>query len=353
MIKGRGSQKALSNPFSQHSYQVDPNYLEHLSKEEENPFGDEKTNFTFVRAKSIINPVKSPDIGHAWSLNPYQGCEHGCSYCYARNSHTYWSLEAGLDFERQILVKENAVELLQKEFQKKTWQGEPIMLSGNTDCYQPVERKLGLTRKILEVFLHYGNPVGIISKNALMERDMDLLEALHQKQLLKVAISLNSLDENLRRKMEPRTASVTKRLKLIRTLSEKNIPCSVMIAPIIPGLNSHEIWSISEAVAEAGAYNISHTILRLNGQLAEVFLPWLESHYPERAKKVIKLVKSCHGGELNDSVFGRRMRGEGQLAQQIQQQINLARKKFFPNPPKFKYDRSHFHRPVPGQYRLL
>ncbi len=352
MIKGRGSQTHIHNPFSSQEYHQDPEYLEHLKQDGENPFSDQKTSFTLVQAKSLVNEVKSPDIGHRWSLNPYQGCEHGCSYCYARNSHSYWSMNAGLDFERKILVKENAVALLHQHLNKKNWQGEPIMLSGNTDCYQPLEAKLGLTRKLLQVFLEYGNPVGIITKNALLKRDFDLLKPLAEKGLVQVAISLNSLDEKLRQKMEPRTASVKQRLKLISSLRELGVPTMVMIAPIIPGLNSHEVMAISKVAAQAGAYTIGHTLLRLNGQLVEIFKPWLQEHYPDRSDKVLNLVKECHGGKLNDSQFGRRMKGSGNVAKQIKQSINLAKKKHFPKARKIDYDRSHFKAIPKGQYSL-
>ena len=353
MIKGRGSSNNPQNPFSKDQYQEDPEFLEHQQSIGEDPQADQKTTYTLVDAKSIVNPVHSPDIGHKWSLNPYQGCEHGCSYCYARNSHTYWSMNAGLDFERKIMVKQNAPVLLRKHFDKKSWQGEAIMLSGNTDCYQPLERRFGITRELLKVFLEYRNPVGIISKNALMERDLDILEEMGKYGLVKVAISLNSLDENLRRKLEPRTASAKKRLQLISKLSERRIPIMVMAAPIIPGLNSHEIFEIAKASAEAGAQDISYIMVRLNGQLQEIFNPWLENHYPDRAEKVRSLIRQTHAGQLNDSQFGRRMKGSGQVAEQIQQSIKLAKKKFFPNPQKVEYNQSLFRRMPGGQYNLF
>lgn len=350
---GRGSLNKVQNPFEKHSYEEELEYKEAQYRAGENPWADQKTQFTAVDAKSIVNPVKSPDIGHNWSLNPYQGCEHGCSYCYARNSHAYWGLDAGLDFERAILVKKNAPQLLSRFLERPSWQAEAIMLSGNTDCYQPIERKLKITRAILEVFLAYRNPVGLITKNSLIERDVDLLKKLAQENLVQVAFSINTLNEDLRRKMEPRTASVKRRLQAVENLSKNGIPVKVMIAPIIPGLNSHEVLPIAKAAATAGAVGINYTLLRLNGQLPDIFLPWLKEHFPNHYQKVTEAVSSLHGGNLNDSQFGRRMRGDGNWASQIKQQIELARKRHFADSPQFKYNTQAFRHLKKGQYGLF
>jgi len=351
--RGRGSQDKVHNPFESREYIEDPEYQEWQHQNGENPWADEATQYTEVNAKSIVNAVLSPDLGHKWSLNPYQGCEHGCSYCYARNTHTYWALDAGLDFERQILVKRNAADLLARHFEKGSWQPEAIMLSGNTDCYQPLERKLEITRSLLKVFLEYRNPVGIVTKNTLIERDLDLIIELNKLNLVHVAFSLNSLNEDLRRKMEPRTATAKRRLALIKKLSDLGIPVQVLIAPIIPGLNSHEVLSIAEKVAAAGARNISYTILRLNGQVKDVFLSWLEKHYPDRYQKVYNLVAASHDGQLNDSKFGRRMHGHGEMAEQIKQSILLARKRYFAGREIIDYNYQAFRRMRKGQYRLF
>lgn len=351
--QGRGSTHRVDNPFENQTYRPENEYLNWQLANGENPLADEATQWISVEAKSIVNAVHSPDIGHKWSLNPYQGCEHGCSYCYARNSHSYWAMDAGLDFERKILVKENAAALLAKQFEKKSWQAAPIMLSGNTDCYQPLERQLRISRQCLEVFLAYGNPVGIITKNALIERDVDILKKLAQKKLLQVAFSINTLNEDLRRQMEPRTASIKKRLAAVRNLSESGIPVKVMIAPIIPGLNSHEVLAIAKEAHEAGAIDINYTMLRLNGQLTELFKSWLQSCYPDRLAKVLKLVAETHGGNLNDSQFGRRMHGNGAIAEQVKQSVALARRKYFKNRAEHHYDLSQFQRIQKGQFRLF
>lgn len=352
-INGRGSQFKIHNPFEQKSYQPDTEYQEYQVKNGEDPQTDTRTNWTKVEAKSIVNPVHSPDIGHKWSLNPYQGCEHGCSYCYARNSHTYWGLDAALDFERQILVKTNAASLLRRHFEKKSWRVAPIMLSGNTDCYQPLEKRFELSRQLLKVFWEYRNPVGIITKNALINRDLDILRDLASEDLVQVALSINSLNEDLRRRMEPRTASVKRRFQTMERLSSAGIPVKLMIAPIIPGLNSHEVFAIAERAAAAGAVDLHYTMLRLNGQLPEVFLPWLQAHFPHRYQKVINLVSASHNRQLNDSEFGRRMKGSGELAEQVKQSIQLARRRFFKDKKKPSYNLQAFRAMQKGQYRLF
>ncbi len=351
--KGRASIRKVQNPFEINQYEKEDEFLEWQHQNGEDPLADSKTKWTEVQAKSIVNPVLSPDLNFDWSLNPYQGCEHGCSYCYARNSHYYWALDAAVDFERHILVKPNAPELLIQHLEKKSWKPAPIMLSGNTDCYQPLERKFKITRRLLEVFLEYRNPVGIITKNALIERDLDILQKLAEHKLVQVAFSINTLDEQLRRFMEPRTASSKKRLKAVKDLSDAGIPVSVMIAPIIPGLNSHEILPLAEKSSEAGALAINYTILRLNGQLRDIFLPWLLEHYPDRYDKVVNLVSDLHDGQLNDSVYGRRMRGQGQIAEQVSQSIKLARRKYYSDRKVPEFNLNAFRPMRNGQYRLF
>ena len=329
-IKGRGAQKRVANRFFEHSHELRDDFLNYCEKE-----GDEaennKTLYLDTFPKTIVNKVDSPDVGMGYSLNPYQGCEHGCVYCYARNSHEYWGYGAGLDFESRILVKRNAAELLEQKLKSKNWKAVPIVLSGNTDCYQPIEKKLEITRSLLQLFLKYKHPVGIITKNALIQRDLDILKELAKDNLIQVNISITSLSEDTRRLLEPRTATIKKRLETVEKLSAEGIPVRVMAAPIIPGINSHEIIPLVKKVAEMGARDVGYTVVRLNGAIAEIFEDWIRKTMPDRAEKVLHQIAECHGGTLNDSQFGRRMRGEGEFAEQIKKQITLARNKFIKN----------------------
>ena len=321
-VKGRGAQFNPNNKFS--AYTED----RHLFDEEELE-KIRNTDYLEVHPKSILNKVTSPDIGPAFSLNPYQGCEHGCVYCYARNTHQYWGYSSGLEFEQKILIKKSAPQLLEAELKKKNWEAIPIMLAGNTDCYQPAEKKFEITRRLLEVLLKYRHPVGLITKNSLILRDLDLLEELNKDDLVHVSISLTTLNEELRQFLEPRTATVANRLKTISILSERGIPVNVMMAPIIPGLTEHEILPLAKKVAEAGARKISYTMVRLNGDVAAIFEDWLRKTYPDRADKVLGKIRECHGGQLSDSRFGVRMSGEGKIAEVIKQQFKLARQQYF------------------------
>ncbi len=350
---GRGAQVNPNNRFARHSYLTEQDYLEFLRLNGEDTSEERKTKFIEVYPKSILNRVDSPDIGRSWSMNPYQGCEHGCIYCYARNSHEYWGYSAGSEFEQNILVKRDAPALLEKALQKRSWVPEPIMLSGNTDCYQPAEKKYGITRKLLEVLLKFKHPVGLITKNALISRDLDLLQALNKEQLVHVSISLTSLDESLRRKMEPRTATAKRRLQTVGVLTQANIPVNIMMAPIIPGLNSHEIMDVAKASSEAGASAFNYTMVRLNGQIAGIFEDWVHTHFPERASKVLNLIRQCHEGKLNDSTFGRRMSGSGVYAQQIKDAVQLARKKYFADAAFPALNTRAFARAPKGQYGLF
>ncbi len=327
-IKGRGAQKNVHNRFFAESQELLDDFLNYCEAEGDQP-DDNRTSFLEVFPKTIVNKVESPDVGMGYSMNIYQGCEHGCIYCYARNSHEYWGYSAGLDFERKILVKKSAPQLLEEKLKSRNWKAHPIVMSGNTDCYQPAERKFELTRKCLEVFLKYRHPVGIITKNALISRDLDLLSELAQDNLVGVNISITSLSEKTRQLLEPRTATIAKRFETVRLLSEKGIPVNVMIAPVIPGINSHEILPIAQAASDAGALSIAYTVVRLNGAIGEIFTDWIRKAMPDRADKVLNQIEACHGGTLNDSRWGERMRGQGELAQMIKSQVVLARKKFF------------------------
>lgn len=325
--KGRGAQVNVSNKFEAFSHKLRADFLNYSALE-----GDEavnsKTTLIDTFPKTIVNKVSSPDVGMDFSLNPYQGCEHGCIYCYARNSHEYWGYSAGVEFEQKILVKQNAAELLERKLSSKNWVATPIVLSGNTDCYQPIEKELGITRTLLKIFNKYKHPVGIITKNALIQRDLDILKELAEDNLVHVNLSITSLDENIRRILEPRTASIAKRLKTVQLLSKNNIPVSVMMAPIIPSINSHEILPLVKEVSERGALNVGYTIVRLNGAIGQIFKDWIEKTMPDRAEKVLHQIENIHGGKLNDSRFGTRMKGEGEFASQVAQQFKIARKKY-------------------------
>ncbi|MEM6895534.1 MAG: PA0069 family radical SAM protein [Bacteroidota bacterium] len=326
--KGRGAQKNPPNRFLENVYEVRDDFLEYCRQEGETP-ENTKTQYIPVFPKTIVNRVDSPDVGMDYSMNPYQGCEHGCIYCYARNSHEFWGYSAGLDFERKILVKKNAPELLEKLLKKKTWQAATIVLSGNTDCYQPAEQKFEITRKCLEIFLKYRHPVGIITKNATILRDLDILRELQANNLVGVNVSVTSLSEKTRRILEPRTASISKRLKTIQTLSRHNIPVNAMLAPMIPGINSHELLSLAKATSAHGAVSFGFTVVRLNGAIGQIFKDWIEKALPSKAEKVLHLIQQCHGGSINNSEFGVRNRGQGQVAQQIHDMARLAKHKYF------------------------
>lgn len=350
--KGRGAQKKVHNKFYELQHIPDPEYLEYCYKEDELAV-DPKTNFQNVFPKTIVNKVTSPDLRMEYSMNPYQGCEHGCVYCYARNSHQYWGYGPGQDFEKQVLVKQNAADLLDKTLKKKTWIPKPIVFSGNTDCYQPIERKLEITRSCLEVMLKHKHPVGIITKNALVLRDLDILKDLAALNLIKVNISITTLSEETRRFLEPRTSTIKQRLKAVKTLSENNIPVAVMMAPIIPGINSHEIFPLVKEVAQAGAWSINYTMVRLNGAIAEIFTDWIEKTMPAKAQKVLNQIAECHGGNLNDSRFGVRMRGDGEIAKQVSQQFKIAKKKYMPNKIWPVLDTSHYLKMKEPQLKLF
>ena len=350
--KGRGAQKNVPNRFLKHVYEARDDFLEHCRVTGEDA-RKVKTEYIPIFPKTIVNKVYSPDVGMLYSMNPYQGCEHGCVYCYARNAHEYWGYSAGLDFEQKILVKKSAPELLESKIKHKNWKAETIVLSGNTDCYQPAEKKFEITRKCLEVFLKYRHPVGMITKNALILRDLDLLKELNSHSLVRVNISVTSLSEKTRRKLEPRTASIEKRLRTIRTLSDNGIPVNAMLAPIIPGINSHELINLAKTVSDHGALSFGFTVVRLNGAIGQIFTDWIHKAMPDKAQKVLHMIQECHGGSLNDSRFGIRNRGEGKIALQIHEMAKLARKRYFRN-KEFPALRKDLHESYKdGQMRLF
>ncbi|MCD0490264.1 PA0069 family radical SAM protein [Pedobacter sp. MC2016-14] len=317
-FKGRGAQFNPNNRFAKNDYLKE--HVEGIDDWEET---DHKTKFIFGQSKSIVNKVESPDVGMAYSLNPYQGCEHGCTYCYARNAHEYWGFSAGMDFEQKIIVKKEAPELFKKFLERKGWNAETISLSGNTDCYQPAERQFKITRQLLEIALAYKQPIGMITKNSLVLRDLDLLQEMAKLNLCMVYVSINSLNEKLRLQMEPRTTTARQRLKVVEELSKAGIPTGVMVAPLVPGLSDHEIPQILKTIAGCGAVSAGYTIVRLNGAIAGIFEDWLRKNFPDRFDKVWHMIQSCHGGKVNDSRFGDRMRGEGNIAQMIRDTFKL------------------------------
>ncbi|OZI09507.1 radical SAM protein [Siphonobacter sp. BAB-5385] len=334
-LKGRGAQLNTANRFLKQRYEEEPSEVLQPSPQ---------TQFIPETPKKIISTFNSPDLPMGKSINPYQGCEHGCIYCYARNSHEYWGYSAGLDFETKIMVKRNAAQLLEEQFRKAAWVPTPIELSGNTDCYQPAERKFELTRSLLKVFAKYRNPVSMITKNALILRDLDVLSELAAHQLVHVYISITTLNEELRQTMEPRTVTAQKRLQVIERLTAAGVPVGVMTAPIIPGLNDHEIPKLIEAAANAGALTAALTVVRLNGAIGELFEDWIRKTFPDRADKVLNQIRDCHGGQLNDSRWNVRMMGQGKIAEHIHQLHRISRQRYMPNRQMPAYDLTQFRR---------
>ena len=338
-FKGRGAQIKTENKFLKGQYVTD-----HIEGLDEPLLETPATQIFIEHPKKVINKVDSRDLGMMYSINPYQGCEHGCIYCYARNTHEYYGFSAGLDFETKIIVKQNAPQVLEQQLMQRNWYAAPIVLSGNTDCYQPQERKFELTRKMLQVMAKYRHPVSLITKNSLITRDIDILKDLASDNLVHVMISVTTLDEDLRRVMEPRTASAIKRLKTIETLANAQVPVGVMNAPIIPGLNHHEIPKIIKAAADHGALTAGMTVVRLNGSIAKIFEDWLRKNFPDRFDKVWNQICSLHGGNVNDSNFGRRMAGDGNIADVIHQLFRSAKKKYLKDRMVPPYDLTKFRK---------
>jgi DNA repair photolyase len=312
-----------------------------------------QTHVTIEKARSIISRNDSPDVGFSQSINPYRGCEHGCIYCYARPSHSYLELSPGLDFETRLFAKTNAAELLREELAKPGYRPSPIALGANTDCYQPIERKHRITRAILEVLAECDHPVTLVTKSALVERDLDLLGPMARKNLVKVFVSIGTLDRELARKLEPRAASPQRRLDILRSLSREKIPCGVMVAALIPALNDKTLEHVLEEAAAAGAAEAAYVIMRLPNELKDLFKEWLAAHYPQRADHVISIVRQMRGGRDNDPNFGTRMTGLGNYAELIEKRFDIACRRHGlnghgagRNPPDL--DCSLFRAPSPG-----
>ena len=329
-VRGRGASVNPTGRFERLSLEVLGEHLDKIAVET-HVFEDGRQVKTEVfrdSSRSILNKIESPDILMGWSINPYRGCEHGCIYCYARPGHEYFGLSSGLDFETKIFAKPDAPDLLRKELAKPSWKGESIMMSGVTDCYQPVESKLEITRGCLEVMAEHRQAVGIITKSRLVLRDLDVLQELHRHRAVHVAVSVTSLDNALASKLEPRATSPSDRLWTIRRLASAGIPTVAMVAPVIPGVNDQEIPAILKAVSDAGACSASYVLLRLPYQVKELFEDWLARHLPDRRERVLSLLRDARGGRLYDAEFGKRMRGEGPYAQQISQAFKVFKQRY-------------------------
>jgi DNA repair photolyase len=320
----RGAAANPPNRFERLQIELDP---EALVDDDGAPLPGPRTVFLRDDSQSVIATNDSPDIPFRASLNPYRGCEHGCAYCYARPTHEYLGFSAGLDFESRIMVKERAPELLRDALSRKSWQPQPLNMSGVTDCYQPVERRLELTRRCLAVLAEFRNPVTVITKNHLVTRDRDHLGALAKHDAALVALSITTLDADLAKVLEPRASPPSRRLAAIEELSAAGIPVMVMMAPVIPGLTDHEMPALLAAAARAGAVTAGYVPLRLPGAVAPLFEAWLERHAPGHRDKVLGRLREMRGGKLNDARFGSRMRGDGFFAEQIRALFEIARRK--------------------------
>ncbi|MET0635999.1 MAG: PA0069 family radical SAM protein [Chitinophagaceae bacterium] len=345
-LQGRGAQINTKNRFLKQE-----TTREHIEGIDDWSEDNIPTQYIEQQSKTIVNKVDSPDVGMAYSMNAYAGCEHGCIYCYARNVHEYWGYSAGLDFERKILVKVNAPQLLRKQLMNPKWEVMPIMLSGNTDCYQPAEQKYRLTRGLLQVCNEFNQPVGILTKNSWIVKDKDVLQELAAKNLVTAMVSITSFNEDLRRVMEPRTTTAEQRLRVIEDLSKAGIKMGVMLGPMIPGLNDHEMQRIMKSASDAGATFTAYTFIRLNGAIKLLFHDWLYKNFPDRADKVWHLIEDSHAGKVNDSRWGLRMRGEGSVAEIIAQQYRTYGRLYNMNENRYKLDTGSFRRP--GQQGTL
>jgi DNA repair photolyase len=344
-LKGRGSAENPANRFEQ---------IEYEPSEEELAEGiSPGTVFYKDTTKSLITYNDSPDVGFNAGINPYRGCEHGCVYCYARPSHEFLGLSLGLDFETKIFVKEDAPELLRKELSSPSYKPETIAISGNTDCYQPAERRFKLTRRCLEVMSEYKNPVGIVTKNHLVTRDIDILKECSEWNGALVAVSITTLDPELKSVMEPRTSEPKLRLRAIEELAREGIPVIVMAAPIIPGLTDHELPNIIRSAADAGAKSAGYIMLRLPYGVSDIFTRWLERYYPDRKEKVLNRIKSVRGGKLNSAEFHSRMKGEGIYARQVKDLFDVACRKAGFDVSKIELSVDHFRRPGGTQLELF
>jgi len=344
-IKGRGTADNPRGRFEK---------LERDRDDDDHVEPHPRTVITLQQARSIISRNDSPDLPFNQSINPYQGCEHGCIYCYARPSHAYLGLSPGLDFETKLFAKENAAELLRKEFLDPGYRCELISLGANTDPYQPAERKQRITRGILEVLWEFRHPVGIVTKGSLIERDLDLLEPMAAEGLVQVFVSIGTLDAEIARTLEPRAAAPYRRVETVRRLSARGVPVGVFVAPVIPFLNDKDMEAVLETVAAAGARNASFTLLRLPWEVKDVFKGWLEQHVPLKAAHIMARIRDMRGGRENDPEFGSRMKGEGQYAELLRARFEMACRRLKLNADKrYRVETGKFRRPPAAQGSLF
>lgn len=344
-LRGRGASDNPQNRF-------EDIYMDYELDEETGQKPSQKTRLYPDDTDNILSTNNSPDIPFDASLNPYRGCEHGCIYCYARPTHEFLGFSAGLDFESRIMVKYDAAEKLRKKLSSKSWLPKTIVMSGVTDSYQPIEKKLQITRSCLKVLAEFRNPVGIITKNYLVTRDIDHLKALAKCNAASVTLSITTLDHDLARIMEPRTSSPDRRLKAIKELSQAGISVGVNVAPIIPGLTDHECVNILEAAKKAGATRAGYTIIRLPYGVKDLFQDWLEQHFPDRKQKVLNKIRDIRDGKLNDSTFGKRFSGEGNFAKQISDLFSVHSKRLGFNRKREPLSTSSFRR-QPAQTEMF
>lgn len=351
-IPGRGSHSNPANRFESIHVEPDGDWLD-AEFAATGSVPQPRTQFFHDATESLLTHNDSPDVGPGWGLNCYRGCEHGCAYCFARPYHDYLGWSSGLDFETKILVKLRAPELLRAELSARKWRPAPIMMSGVTDCYQPAERHFRLTRRCLEVLVEFRQPVGIITKNFLVTRDVDLLAELARHQCVSVSVSVTTLDAGLAGRLEPRAARPEHRLRAIRLLADAGVPVTVLVAPVIPGLTEHELPGILDAAAKAGARRAGYVLLRLPYAVKDVFLQWLDDHEPGKKERVVSRLRDLRGGRLYDATFGTRMRGEGIFAEQIKQMFEVAARRAGLNREAPALSTAHFRRPGGVQLELL
>jgi len=345
IARGRGSQINPPNRFTRIEFEEDLEHLEH-DEEAREARRSVRTEYFTDNAKSVISENDSPDIPFRYSLNAYRGCSHGCSYCFARPTHEYLDLSAGLDFETKIFVKERAPELFRDWLARDRYEPEPITISGVTDCYQPIEKELGLTRRCLEVALEARQPIALITKNALVTRDLDLLQEMAKLRVVSVAVSVTTLDQSLVKVMEPRTSSPAAKLRTMEQLAKAGVRTHVLIAPVIPGLTDHEIPAILKAAKDAGAESAGYILLRLPLTVEPVFLEWLERTQPEKKSKIESRIRSTRGGKLYEGEFGVRMKGRGEIAEQIRRTFKVFARRYDLDGKQEPLESSHFRRPV-------
>lgn len=349
-LKSRGTGLNTPNRF-------EPLFIDYSDPDIEGYFDDEPKKISTIffndTTKTILAKNNSPDLGFEYSINPYRGCEHGCIYCYARPTHEFLGFSAGLDFETKIMVKRNAAALLEETFSTKSWVPEVIMFSGNTDCYQPVERRLNITRQCLEVFLKYRHPLGMITKNALIQKDIGIIKQLAELNLISVTISITTLNRELSRKLEPRTSVPKKRLETVYKLASAGIPTGVNVAPIIPGLNDEEIPAILKEASENGARHAGRIMLRLPYSVKDLFIDWISRNYPEKASKIINRIHEIRNGELSSAEWGKRFSGEGVYAEHIHDLFRKSCNKYGLNKERTVIRTDLFRRLTPGQEELF